>query len=684
MGMKKFVRRSFEKIRRTSSFSSISSSSSFASYSDDGNYTDGSFEGSKSSFEGSEKKRTRRTFRWRGSKTKNYQSQNKKEDKKNKSSNRNYDGTGHSTENRNEETANTRKERSLPPVSPTASFELHEAVRYFEISDREELTREFIKKKYKRLSLTHHPDRNGNDESSIQEMQKINHYFEVLEEELDRLEQQQGVSLVSPSSNSSCFTDNSKETDNREEGKDTETGKRTSFGRRKWKRRSSTESRDHKTQDTREKRNSERESEEGWSDGGTGDSQKKQRRFKRKNKRRSSVRDQVEAAWERDRAHDIYTRQVQAYRDEVESMLKVGLLFRRQPPNRPKHPLMECCDEETVVAMRLGKNRIAITIVNKEIFRATEKWTRSKARTPMDKRYQKLILRVLTRPLDEEGNTLLHYAVYTESLEMIEHLTDVARQHNAFAKFMVCTNDRNLTACDYVQGCTWDNITVPKLVATLTNEALDLLEGKDNSKNSSPQRTKESHKYRTLAADSLLDVLLGFLVGRYVAGSGWLASMTIIALAYFAEAGEGAPSGTTATQRTKPARLSKALFFALHTGWYLLVGVLSSFQHLLEALSNQIPVPWQLKLAAVAALVPFLADPNHQKSLRNVANAITETESALIHGFDWILSRARTHGWVVSSNIKGSAQLQTAADFLLLSVVFFAGQQVCGPVWTFP
>jgi len=345
---------------------------------------------------------------------------------------------------------------------------------------------------------------------------------------------------------------------------------------------------------------------------------------------------------------------------------------------------MECCDEETVVAMRLGKNRIAITIVNKEIFRATEKWTRSKARTPRDKRYQKLILRVLTRPLDEEGNTLLHYAVYTESLEMIEHLTDVARQHNAFAKFMVCTNDRNLTACDYVQGCTWDNITVPKLVATLTNEALDLLEGKDNSKNASSQRTKESHKYRTLAVDSLIDVLLGFLVGRYVAGSGWLASMTIIALAHFAEAGEDVPSGTTANPSTKPARLSKALFFALHTGCYLLVGLLSSFQHLLEALSNQIPVPWQLKLAAVAALVPFLADPNHEKSLRNVANTITETESALIHGFDWILSRARTHGWVVPSTVKGHTQLQTAADFLLLSVVFFAGQQVCGPVWTFP
>ena len=51
-----------------------------------------------------------------------------------------------------------------------------------------EATREIVKKAYKRKSLLHHPDRNGDSEESNNMMQKVNNYYEVLEKEFDRIE----------------------------------------------------------------------------------------------------------------------------------------------------------------------------------------------------------------------------------------------------------------------------------------------------------------------------------------------------------------------------------------------------------------------------------------------------------------------------------------------------------------
>ena len=45
--------------------------------------------------------------------------------------------------------------------------------------------RESVKKQFRKLSLIHHPDRNENSTESVVMMQKINHYYTIINEELD-------------------------------------------------------------------------------------------------------------------------------------------------------------------------------------------------------------------------------------------------------------------------------------------------------------------------------------------------------------------------------------------------------------------------------------------------------------------------------------------------------------------
>jgi hypothetical protein len=54
-------------------------------------------------------------------------------------------------------------------------------------SEREE-TRSLLKKKWRKFSLLHHPDRNGNSEESVILSQQLNHHYDLACQEIDRLE----------------------------------------------------------------------------------------------------------------------------------------------------------------------------------------------------------------------------------------------------------------------------------------------------------------------------------------------------------------------------------------------------------------------------------------------------------------------------------------------------------------
>ena len=730
MRIKKYFERSYKKRHSFSNpFSSWSTSSSSSSVDGNGG---GEINGNEKDTKNRRRRRRKPSWwKWHspaspaqgGSKTRNarqYQSGNKKSKGKRKNLKCNEN---------NAEDPETQHNHPPPPRSflQSASSELQKAIDYFEIDVKNDFTREYIKKKYKRSSLIHHPDRNGNNETSIQEMQKINHYFELLEEELNRLDEMKArndhddeVDDPPTSGNNSVRKEkpNGRNPRKNKEGyrrrqrrqshRRTESvthprrssvkhacresfrqSKRTSPRRRR-RRRNHREHRNHK----RERRKKERRtSKNQWEESLEmfNNFRAQQRRLRRENNSRY-LREQLETVWGREKAYDVYKRRMDTHRKQSGSITRDGSWCQEftaddkvETLNKPKYALMDCCNEDVVIAMRLKETRIAIHIIDHEVKNATEEWRILKKRMSLssdanseanksvlncglsvrlDKSYHNRILEVLTRPLDEDRNTVLHYAVYMENYEVIAYLTQVARRYNIFARFLVCANNRNLMAHDFLAGCTSKNCSVHTFVTTLTNEALVLLKEKQEVRYA--RGSKMMGRYLTDSLrESMFNFVLYVLVGRYVVRSGWLTSSAIIALAQFADC----ESLCVTHAATNSARAPKAVFFALHTGRYLLLRFLSTSKDLIATLCDSIPLPWQLKLVIVAMIIPQFAQLR-QPPVRSIAYALIKIEAALIAGFDWILSK--------NSNFHFSSRtLQTMADFVLLSIAFLAVQSMC-------
>lgn len=435
--------------------------------------------------------------------------------------------------NRNKDPATAGFPKNLPPpwALLSASSELLRAITYFEITTAEGFTREFVKKKYKRLSLIHHPDRNGNEETSIREMQTINHYFDLLQETLDRLEE------------TTSETEIDVETSNENYGHD----------------------------------------------------------IRRRNKHEKDP--PVTPGSNENDGKDI------GHRNKRE----------KDPPVTPSSSSNRRASENSG-----GGNK-----EKRQNQNFKDKHTNSRLRsTPRRK----------SSPTSNEK--------------------EKGRKR---AKSSPSTSRHRKQACR-----TERPVHVP---------------------------------------DLLFDVFLCFLVGKYVTVSGWIASPVILALAYFAEDGVGDRKGKSASGSTTSAttpiafatttRIPKTIFFALHTGWYLLVGILSRGRDLVATLGDRIPLPWQL--LGVAAAIPCFVQwmQNHEHShkhklqhqrfllLRYIAYATIRVESVLIAGFDWILSRNAEFASAVApenlySNSRGSIQIQTVADFAVMSISFLTVQFLCG------
>ena len=177
MRIKKYFVRSYSKLYSSStSFSSWSSSSSLSSASatarnrDDTNRDDNCRTNRRKRSTWLKRFSSRSSRKKDGSNTRN-KTQNKTRNNKSKpKSDKNY------CNGNNSDDPETQKNVPPPPLPllRSSSPELQKAISHFKINTLDDFTRENIKRKYKRLSLIHHPDRNGNDEKSVQEMQKIN------------------------------------------------------------------------------------------------------------------------------------------------------------------------------------------------------------------------------------------------------------------------------------------------------------------------------------------------------------------------------------------------------------------------------------------------------------------------------------------------------------------------------
>jgi hypothetical protein len=326
------------------------------------------------------------------------------------------------TNNTRTESKSTNKfnEKNLLP------WKLQPAYDYFEITEAT-ISRDEVLKMFKKLSLIHHPDRNANSSESILEMQTINQYHDLIQEDLDRetmittpdrRQQPEG-----PTSSSYKAQDESYLWDHCEELL-TQQQKHRQQQQHQTNRQTILHEFQKHSEQKRQRQQIEREMRKEWED-----TQHDMREFgaQRNRVRNENIRlvkyEYLNTAWGRDKSHPVYMIAIRKYQEDLgqvnsqshdeqesnhEPLASVsrgqyGIMdddcnhgdkspwriiddninhpqgtdervSKGRPVKKPRNPLMEYCNEDVVVAIRLGRTDIAMEILHREMQVATDRW----------------------------------------------------------------------------------------------------------------------------------------------------------------------------------------------------------------------------------------------------------------------------------------------------------------------
>jgi hypothetical protein len=359
---------------------------------------------------------------------------------------------------------------------------------------------------------------------------------------------------------------------------------------------------------------------------------KRQQKELRLHNRRKSMTEQLDTLFGRDQADAKYMSSLRAYYQDISdrksqqrqqpswssNMNDIDDQEFPPPPSssppvappleKPKHPLMECCNDAVVVAMRLDKTDIAMELLREELEATAQRWVYYKMQSSptcsasrggltsvqFDERYYNLLMKVFIRPLDEENNTLLHYAVYLEDYDMISYVVLLLRRLELFSSVVLYENARRRTANDYALGCSRGS-AIPKMMAILTEEAKAAM--------TKERTTPHSISPRSYSFQPLVWTITCLLVGRYIMGCTWAISLIVVGVS------------RTMTESSRFDGYDNGInpvviFFSYHLTWILLRSLLI---HGLNCV-NYLGIPWQIQVL-VAVFVPLNMKLKHYEFL---------------------------------------------------------------------
>jgi hypothetical protein len=118
---------------------------------------------------------------------------------------------------------------------------------------------------------------------------------------------------------------------------------------------------------------------------------------------------------------------------------------------KPKNLIMECNTDDVVVAVRMGMTEIAMELLQEELQKFAKERTldarfTGEILTAKDLRYE-----FLARPLDDDQNALIHYAIYYEDCEMIRALCQLALVDQSLDKVLYQANVHGETPLVYAK-----------------------------------------------------------------------------------------------------------------------------------------------------------------------------------------------------------------------------------------
>jgi hypothetical protein len=404
--------------------------------------------------------------------------------------------------------------------SKKAEKDLKDAFQFFDCSlsqvqassssEREE-TRSLLKKKWRKFSLLHHPDRNGNSEESVLLSQQLNHHYDLACQEIDRLEgnvheddahEDESSFAGAPDASNGERNEDEDDDDNYEE----EYGESLDELLKKQMRDLQKEG-NRVQQDIRKNANYKK------------NLNKKKRRFRNQGRPEpgenmtpnlyevttsETGRDRAHNAWVRETnahfTHNAWARERHAQDDDVDTP---------EPRERPKHLLIESSTDDIALAIRLGKIEAATLLIRAKVMHW--QWLH---KVEDD---QAACVEVLKLPIDKDYNTYLHYAAYYESTDAVNVIMMMVGAD--FPAVVLKKNYREQLAVDLCIAS--NNDAFKERMELITKSA------REASAKQLEEKKLWSRLKRINIFGSLHSLLAFFLIGRLVFGCGNVVSFMI-------------------------------------------------------------------------------------------------------------------------------------------------------------
>ena len=292
------------------------------------------------------------------------------------------------------------------------SQKLQEAYQFMELEIPVGL--EEVKKRYKRLSRMYHPDRNLGNESAVGLMQKLNACMDLIQQHLENKlngeeENKEEVAVPVP-------TPEDRDSTNQGVGR---TKKAERAAKRKEREAMRQQMKEEMLQEQKRQRDLMKEI-------------RRERNKVRANAVQFTDREQKEAA------HCRF--------NEILELASEGETL----DSKPKNLVMESCEHNLVIALRMKSIKLFIDMLNEELDCRVQPRLRHFERlmregliahvTEADLALHEIRTQLMTQGLDADDNTILHYAVYFEFPDAIRCLCHMASQDEQLEKVLLRKN----------------------------------------------------------------------------------------------------------------------------------------------------------------------------------------------------------------------------------------------------
>eukprot|EP00980_Cylindrotheca_fusiformis_P024775 scaffold12445_cov115-Cylindrotheca_fusiformis.AAC.4 len=310
------------------------------------------------------------------------------------------------------------------------------------------VTMEELRKQYKRLSLRYHPDRNGGTQQAHDLQQKLNASFDLIQQVLEGKQQPaeggaQGTAPFYEEEN----TNAEEETWEREMHQQQKDSKNTKDQTKRWSNKKK-KSGSRRKRDIREELKREMNEE--------------QKRWKKMQKHVEKEQDKI---WSETSHLSDPEDMLDLSREFIDRVNAKDINGDSPRMEKPKNYVIEACTDPTAVAVRLGMTELALQLLSQQfdahvqkrlevLIRQAYREGRNVAIDSETLGLKEIRIRIMTRSLDEDNNTLMHYAVYWEQPSVVRSLVQLAQTDLTLDRLMLARNAHGHSPTDFASIAT--------------------------------------------------------------------------------------------------------------------------------------------------------------------------------------------------------------------------------------